>query len=76
MIALMGYCVHVYGVLFVGVLSRGVGWLMCVFNQAHAHSPEGKGKEKNTKKPKYIYWGVGEGGFKVKNAPHQSHTIP
>ena len=47
----MGDCVHVYGVLLVGVLSRGVVWLMCVFNQAHAPSLEGnkrgKIKEKN-----------------------------
>ena len=37
----MGDCVHVYGVLLVGVLSRGVVWLMCVFN---AHSREEKKK--------------------------------
>ena len=41
-----GDCVGVYGVLLVGVSSMGVVWLMCVFNQAHAPSPEGKKKKK------------------------------
>ena len=41
----MGDCVHVYGVLLVVVFSRGVVWLMlCVFDQAHALSNEGKKK--------------------------------
>ena len=35
----------VYGVLLVSVSSRGIVRLMlCVFNQAHATSPEGKKK--------------------------------
>ena len=34
-----------------GGLVKGVVWLMCVFNQAHAQSPEGKKikEKKNTK---------------------------
>ena len=45
-----GGCVHVYGVLLVGVLSRGVMWLMlCGFNEAHAPSPQGRKGGKNTK---------------------------
>ena len=52
----MGDCVRVYGVMLVGVLSRGVVWLMlCVFNQAHVPCPEGKRRrkrKKNTKTPK------------------------
>ena len=42
----MGDGVHVYGVLLVVVSSRGVVWLMYVFNHAHAPSPEGKKKKK------------------------------
>ena len=38
----MGDCMHVYGVLLVRVSSRGVVWLVCVFNQAHVPSPKGK----------------------------------
>ena len=38
----------VYGVLLVGVLLRGVVWLMCVFNQALAPSLWGR-KEKKIK---------------------------
>ena len=47
----MGDCVHVYGVLLVGVLSRGVVWLMLyVFNQAHAPSSQRKKKKEKTLK--------------------------
>ena len=52
--ALMGDCVHVYGVLLVGVLSRGVVWSMLyVFNQANVASPEGGKKRKKNNYKNY-----------------------
>ena len=52
----MGDCVREYGVLLVEVLSRGVVWLkVCVFNQAHAPSPEEKKKKKKYRNCENMY---------------------
>ena len=53
----MDDCVHVYGVLLVGVLSKGVAWLMWVFFLTKPLPPPlRRGNKKNTKtKKKYMH---------------------